>query len=136
MSHIFGIAHSFGGIVEQIGNVFSPSNSPAAQFGLYGPRAPVNAFVPNPNVDSTFGSGAGTNVPIGGGAGCGNVCGSGTKRYTTTVCSDGTVTTRLQKSRKRKRRLATVSDIKDLASLKTVLGGGKAFESWIATRGR
>lgn len=35
--------------------------------------------------------------------------------------------------RRRRRRLATVSDIKDLAALKSVLGGGKAFETWIAT---
>lgn len=35
--------------------------------------------------------------------------------------------------RKRRSRLATVSDIKDLAALKSVLGNGKAFETWIAT---
>ena len=35
--------------------------------------------------------------------------------------------------RRRRRRLATVSDIKDLAALKSVLGQGKAFETWIAT---
>lgn len=38
-----------------------------------------------------------------------------------------------KKTRKRRRRLATTSDIKDLAALKAVLGGGKAFETWIAT---
>lgn len=38
-----------------------------------------------------------------------------------------------KKSRKRRNRLATTSDIKDLAALKSVLGGGKAFETWIAT---
>lgn len=42
----------------------------------------------------------------------------------------------VKKSRRRRKRLATASDIKDLASLKSVLGGGKAFDSWIATRGR
>lgn len=35
--------------------------------------------------------------------------------------------------RRRRKRLATTSDIKDLAALKAVLGGGKAFETWIAT---
>jgi hypothetical protein len=30
--------------------------------------------------------------------------------------------------------LATHSDIKDLAALKAVLGSGKAFDTWIATR--
>ena len=38
------------------------------------------------------------------------------------------------KSRRRRRRLATHSDIKDLAALKAVLGTGKAFDTWIATR--
>ncbi len=38
-----------------------------------------------------------------------------------------------RKSRRRRKRLATSSDIKDLSSLKGVLGGGKAFEVWIAT---
>ena len=35
--------------------------------------------------------------------------------------------------RRRRRRLASQSDIKDLSALKGVLGGGKAFELWIAT---
>lgn len=39
----------------------------------------------------------------------------------------------IKKSRKRRRRLATLSDISDLSRLKGVLGGGKAFETWIAT---
>lgn len=43
---------------------------------------------------------------------------------------------RPKKSRKRRRRLATASDIKDLASLKAVLGGGKAFENYLAIHGR
>lgn len=38
------------------------------------------------------------------------------------------------KCRRRRRRLATHSDIKDLAALKAVLGSGKAFDTWIATR--
>ncbi len=36
--------------------------------------------------------------------------------------------------RRRRKRLATMSDIKDLAALKSVLGSGKAFDTWIATR--
>lgn len=39
----------------------------------------------------------------------------------------------IKKSRKRRKRLASRSDLKDLAALKGVLGGGKAFETWIAT---
>lgn len=42
----------------------------------------------------------------------------------------------LKKTRRRRKRLATTSDIKDLAALKAVLGGGKAFDTWIASRGR
>lgn len=38
------------------------------------------------------------------------------------------------KCRRKRRRLATHSDIKDLAALKSVLGSGKAFDTWIATR--
>lgn len=37
--------------------------------------------------------------------------------------------------RRRRKRLASTSDLKDLAALKGVLGGGKAFEVWIATHG-
>lgn len=38
------------------------------------------------------------------------------------------------KQRKRRRkRLATASDIKDLTALKGVLGSGQALQSWIAT---
>lgn len=38
-----------------------------------------------------------------------------------------------KRCRRRRRRLATTSDIKDLAALKAVLGGGDAFKTWIAT---
>jgi len=39
----------------------------------------------------------------------------------------------VKKRRRRRKRLATSSDIKDLSSLKGVLGGGKSFDLWIAT---
>lgn len=35
--------------------------------------------------------------------------------------------------RRRRRRLASMSDISDLAALKSVLGKGEAFNTWIAT---
>lgn len=38
-----------------------------------------------------------------------------------------------KRGRRRRKRLATMGDLKDLAALKGVLGGGKAFEVWIAT---
>lgn len=63
-------------------------------------------------------------------------CGGGKKQYfTVTVNEDGSQCVRERKSRKRRRRLATASDIKDLSSLKTILGNGTAFKQWIATRG-
>ena len=40
------------------------------------------------------------------------------------------------KRRRRRRRLATCSDIKDLASLKAILGGGALFKEYIATNCR
>ena len=39
-----------------------------------------------------------------------------------------------QEERRRRKMLATPSDLKQLAALKGVLGQGKAFETWIATR--
>lgn len=41
-----------------------------------------------------------------------------------------------KRCRRRRRRLATTSDIKDLAALKAVLGNGEAFKTWIATHSR
>lgn len=38
-----------------------------------------------------------------------------------------------KKRRRRRSRLATPTDIKDLSSLKGVLGSGEAFKVWIAT---
>lgn len=137
MSHIFGLAHDFGGLIDQAAGLFGLNNpqQPPVQRGFFD-------IVPEPGgvVDSFFGSGTGTasnfSVNAAGGTACSTGCQPKTKRYITTVCPNGQTTTREAKSRRRKKRLATVSDIKDLASLKTVLGGGKAFESWIATRGR
>ena len=38
------------------------------------------------------------------------------------------------KCKRRRRRLATHSDIKDLAALSAILGKGKLLETWVATR--
>jgi len=40
------------------------------------------------------------------------------------------------KPRRRRRRLATKSDLGDLAALKAILGNGEAFKAWIATHSR
>jgi len=65
-------------------------------------------------------------------------CQPARKRYTITIdeATGKCIKIKRQKSRKRRRRLASLSDIKDLAALKQVIGGGKAFDTWIATRGR
>ncbi len=39
----------------------------------------------------------------------------------------------IKKRKRRRKRLATASDIKDLSALKSVLGGGKGLDTWIAT---
>ncbi len=38
-----------------------------------------------------------------------------------------------KKTRRRRKRLATASDLKDLASLKGIMGTGEAFKVWVAT---
>lgn len=50
--------------------------------------------------------------------------------HTTAGCPPGMMK---KKVRRRRKRLATPSDLKDLAALKGVLGGGEAFKVWIAT---
>jgi len=55
----------------------------------------------------------------------------GPKRTLGYLSADGTFCKK--KSRRRRQRLATKSDIKDLASLKGIIGTGKAFDTWIAT---
>jgi len=73
-----------------------------------------------------------TNLPTASTGGVSMACGDGgPKRVLGYLSPDGTFCKK--KSRRRRNRLATTSDIKDLASLKAVLGGGKAFETWIAT---
>lgn len=41
-----------------------------------------------------------------------------------------------KRCRRRRRRLATKSDLGDLAALKAILGNGEAFKAWIATHSR
>lgn len=59
-------------------------------------------------------------------------------RFTVTADpATGQVTSVKKCAKKRRRkRLATVSDIRDLAALKSVLGNGEAFKTWIATHSR
>lgn len=126
MAHIFGLPHDIGGVIDYF-NPFSPASVPTATPNF----TPIG---PSGNLPTT---GGGTIV-----SGT-NPCNTGRqgkpKEYQiiTTVHSDGTTSTKsVCKTRKRRRRLATTSDIRDLAALKSILGGGKAFDTWIATRGR
>jgi len=53
------------------------------------------------------------------------------------LSEDGTILGKKKcKKRRRRKRLATVSDIADLAALKSILGNGDAFKTWIATHSR
>lgn len=50
---------------------------------------------------------------------------------------DGTIVpVKKKRCRRRRRRLATKSDLGDLAALKAILGNGEAFKAWIATHSR
>lgn len=130
MAHIFGLPHSFGEWWEGVG-------TPTPGFGMPtipGPGPVISLPPPAP-------PGGGGGGPIYPGCpidGDDDGCGSSKKRYTITIdnATGQCIKIKRQKSRKRRRRLASMSDIKDLAALKQVLGGGKAFDTWIATRGR
>lgn len=134
MAHIFGIPHSLseitGGILESIGSTF-------------GMAAPVQQL-PSPNFMTGFDP-LGTSMDMFGEAydlaKSLNVNGATTTTEVTIDNATGKcIAIGKKKTRKRKRRLATLSDIKDIAALKQVFGGGKAgneaFATWIATRGR
>ncbi len=66
--------------------------------------------------------------PPGGGGACGP--GSGGAPVFKSVCG---VYKWVYPKRRRRKALATKGDLKDLAALKGILGGGKSFETWIAT---
>lgn len=144
MSHIFGLEHSLGGILGQVGSVFGDTganvfNNPAGWGGI------INAFgmggteFPTPSGGDTPGFGE---TPINGDnymAINGNACAPGSTEIREVVIDKATgqvICIRPKKTRHRRKRLATQSDITDLAALKNILGNGKAFDSWIATRGR
>lgn len=60
-----------------------------------------------------------------------------TRKLSVTIDAAGNVISVCKaKRRKRRRRLATASDIADLIQLKATLGGGNALNSWIAKNGR
>lgn len=129
MTHILGLEHSLGGVLGQIG-------------GVFGSIASASPWVPSSFVNVPGGSPGFTTGVDTGGAGVSTVSGdncgtSGTELREVVInkATGAVICIRKKRSRKRRRRLATNSDIADLTSLKAVLGP-KALDAWIATRGR
>jgi len=107
MSHIFGLEHSFGGIAGQAVDFFNPFSGPAT------------GFVPIP------GGSPGFNTPVT------PAVEKGVEYIVDPVTG---VCTKKKKTRRRRPRLATASDIADLSALESVLGKGQMLKTWIATR--
>lgn len=159
VSHIFGIPHSIGEIID-IGKTYLNTKI----FGAPAIRVPepvpnfYTGFSPWDSAPELISEGFTTayeysqDLNVGGGSpvaqevgtflGCpveeDDGCEPAKKRYTITIDSatGKCIKIKRTKSRKRRRRLASLSDIKDIAALKQVLGGGKTLDTWIATRGR
>lgn len=128
MGHIFGLEHTLSGIAGQVFNSPVGWGGIPNTFGMGGTQFPA-VIPPTPPIIPP------TAVPAPGMAG--GDCGpSGVQRLGVLVRNpDGSVCIRPYKRRKRKRRLASASDIKDLSSLKTVLSPAQ-MNTWLATRGR
>lgn len=144
MTHFLGFEHSLGGILGQVASGFGDTaadigNNPFGWGGiLSGFGMGGNTEFPTPENTGDFFD----PTPINGGGSVatnGDNCAPGTTEIREVVIDKATgqvICIRPKKTRRRRRRLATQSDISDLAALKNILGGGKAFDSWIATRGR
>jgi len=122
MAHILGLPHSFDDVGDWARGVFGSAPQQPVQTLYAGIGPTSNIFEIAEQARGVF---LGEN-------------GNGTTKTEVTIdnATGKCVAVRKCKSRKRRRRLASLSDIKDLAALKQVLGGGKAFDTWIATRGR
>jgi len=134
MSHIFGLEHSLGGILGQAGSLIgSIATNPFSSFGMGGDFATPSGGSPGFSTEL---------MPVTPASTAGRVTRlNGCKSKTTETCvvvdnaTGAVISTREVKHRRRRKRLATRSDIADLAALKSILGGGKALDAWIATRG-
>lgn len=144
MTHILGLEHSLGGIIGQVGGFLGSSgvlggdwNYPSdAGFGWFGPTGATTTVSPNGNGNGAAQTQQPAIVTGGGMAGRCNTAGSTELREVVVDKATGAVICiRPKKTRHRRRRLATNSDIADLTSLKSVLGPKLTME-WIATRGR
>lgn len=111
-----------------LGSIFGQALSSVVDYQINRFMPPQQVLYDNPLIPNIIE----TNLPSTSTGMAGMDCGNtGPKRVLGYLSPDGTFCKK--KSRRRRNRLATTSDIKDLASLKAVLGGGKAFETWIAT---
>lgn len=144
MTHILGLQHSMTGILGQGADLLMGVLNPAKNWvnaGLTSAAAvrPPLVQAPmvsplTPNVLAAAGSPFIPDIVEFG------MAGAPTGTTATEVIIDNAtgacISVKKKKKRRRRKRLATASDIKDLGALKAVLGGGKAFDTWIATRGR
>jgi len=144
MAHIFGFEHSLGGILGQLGSGLGDIgadifNNPLGWGGIFGMVDTGDVDFSTPAGGSPGFDQGGTVINGGTTMANGNTCAPGTTEIREVVIDKATgavICMRPKRTRRRRRRLATQSDISDLAALKNILGGGKAFDSWIATRGR
>lgn len=100
--------------------------------GYGGPgQVPPPVVVPSGPITGTVSTGGpgGMGPPMMGGGGS---CGEDPRNHYVLKFSCGEWKW-IKKRRRRSKRLATSSDIKDLSSLKGVLGDGKNLSTWIAT---
>lgn len=107
MSHIFGLEHTLSGIAGQAASFMNP-------FG-----GSPSSFVPVPGGSPGFSTAA---PP------------AGEKVEFVVDPSTGQCVMKKKKTRRRRPRLATASDIADLSALESVLGKGQMLKTWIATR--
>lgn len=134
MAHIFGLEHSLGGIAGQIfNNPFGWGGVPDAVGFGFGPTG--GTWTGNGAANDETGANIGDPSAV---TTTGMNCGpSGTELREVVVnkLTGQIICMRKKKTRHRRRRLATDSDIADLSALKTVLSPAQ-MNNWIATRRR
>ncbi len=120
------------GIIPGGGDIFDAG---AAALGIFGGGQPATGVSPPPGpiVGSVpvVQSGGGMVPPFSGGGGA---CESDPRNNYVLKFSCGQWKW-IKKQKRRRKRLASSSDINDLSKLKGVLGMGKSMETWIATHG-
>lgn len=122
-----------GWITETIGEIYTTVDQNvfggALPGGYIAGQAPPAGFI-NPATVMTQGTGAGVVQGAPPPAVAQAACGNGPSPVYKKVCG---VYKWVYPKRRRRRSLATKGDIRDIGALKSVLGGGKALDTWIAT---